>query len=94
MEDINKIALNTNQIKMMQHCIGYDHSRVKKWTFSAFRNYYAIDKNSDWDKLVEVGFAKAYPPTKEGNYWNYRLTTSGMTFLQEILGVRISLNEE
>lgn len=85
-------AVRTDELQLMEHCIGYTHKRVKSGKYIAFRNYFTTNRpDNSWEKLCRYGYA-------QGEHFNgggsplammYSVTRAGMDFMQGVLGVKI-----
>ena len=85
-------AVRTDELQLMEHCIGYTQRRVKCGKYSAFRNYYTTNRpDESWEKLCKYGYAHGERFSGGGSplAMVYSVTRAGMDFMETILGVKI-----
>lgn len=82
-------VVSLEQINLMKHCIGYEKRHVKRGKYESYRNYFnnGDEKDSDWEHLVQLGFAKQYTRFDQ---IIYSLTEKGGSFLESVLEVKIT----
>ena len=86
-------AILLDQIGDMKHCIGFDHKRVKRGKYEAYRNYFTTpDDNESWDDIVKAGLAdkRPFPHGTGSNPQYYSLNQQGIEFLSRVLGCKIA----
>jgi len=89
--------VNTEQIRMMKHCIGFEKSRIKGTKYrkmEAYRNYFTTaDDDELLDSMVEQGLMeKGKFERGIGNnpQW-YSVTEEGLKFISELTSIEISI---
>lgn len=92
--DLNNIAITARQLKIMKHCIGYNHGNQPKRhgkssapTLRSYRNHYMDYPSKDFDRLCRLGLMK-----KGENYqdcYMYFVTQFGYEFLETLLEIKI-----
>lgn len=86
------VAVRSEQVDLMLHCIGYMPKRIKRGKYIAFRNYFTTNgPRWEWDRLVEYGYAEIEPFPRGHSLAAklYSVTRKGMDFLEGITGVKI-----
>jgi hypothetical protein len=80
--------INTDQLRLMKHAIGFDRDKVKRGKYVAWRNCFVNGKKPDdeWEKLVNQGLAEKYSRFCEICYY---VSEEGINLLSEILDVKI-----
>jgi len=90
------LIINTTQIDLMKHCLGFDNDKVtgtKHRKYEAYRNYFTSSgDHSDWDDLVKQGLAtkRDFPHGVGDIPQVYFVSDDGKEFLGKIIGVEIS----
>ena len=85
--------ITVKQINLMKHAIGIDKDKIKRYKYDAYRNYYTTaDKESNWDDLVEKGYATSRRSDKGigDNPIIYFVSKKGLEFLSELLYIKIT----
>jgi hypothetical protein len=86
------ITVTEEQIRKMKHALGISHDTTYKQNYSvpnkryrkklvAYRNYYQIDNDSDWEYLMQNELADSFMSGKL-NY--YIVLDKGMEYLKSI----------
>ena len=89
---MNVTALGADQVENMLHCIGYSVRRIKRGTYTAYRNRFITNGPRDeWDRLVKDGYAKVKPFSggTSPSARLYSVTRKGLDFLESCTGVKI-----
>ncbi len=84
------MEITKQQLSDMKHAIGYKENSVINNEYRCFRNFFGASGGSaSWEELVAQGHAEKTPSRFAEGEVVYRLTTAGMNYLQDTLGVTI-----
>ena len=88
------MEITKQQLSDMKHAIGYKENAVINNEYRCFRNFFGVSGGSvSWEELVAQGHAEKTPSRFDEGEVVYRLTTAGMNYLQDTLGVTILPDE-
>ena len=84
------MEITKQQLSDMKHAIGYKERSVINSKYRCFRNFFGVSGGSaSWEELVALEYAEKAPSRFVEGEVVYRLTTVGMNYLQDTIGVTI-----
>lgn len=87
------ITITVSQINKMKHAIGIKRDSIKRYKYTAFRNYYYLsEKNEEWENLINRGFAVKHISDTGGNW--YYVTKTGLQFLEKLMFIKIEEDKD
>jgi len=80
--------ISFEQLKLMEHTIGFEPNRVKGSKYKAYRNYFCAGSNEmkEFEDLITKGMAVR---DIRSGYIYYFLTDKGINYLSEVTDVKI-----